>query len=95
MANLAEQLKKEMNNDYKNWLSRYEEKLRTFTSSSIKDYGKAYVYCNAFCNNTYFGCCGSVLPSERAFLEKWLEENGFRHYESCNGHGARMIVWTL
>ncbi len=76
-------------------MSKYEEKLKTFTLSSIKDYGKAYVYCHGFCNDTYFGCCGSVLPSERAFLERWLDENGFSHYESYNGHGARMIVWKL
>lgn len=95
MEKFAEQLRNETNEEYKQWVAKHEENIKSLTANLIKQYGKAGVLCHAYCDKTNFRTCGTVTLGELNFLLKWLDDNGFKHNFSYNSHGARSIEWHL
>lgn len=94
--NFAEELQKEQDLQYKEWVSKHENRIKSYTKSCIRQYGYADVYCHGHCEETKFGPgMGTLLMNEEHFLTRWLREQGFMYRNGSNSHGARTIEWRL
>lgn len=91
--NFKEQLDRELDREYQEWLKKYGKDIATFTESSYRQYGKIEILCHGRCSETNFTGFPTVKLSDKVFLIKWITDNGFRYYESSNSHGAPMVCW--
>lgn len=91
----ADELKLNRDNKYVEWVKKNENAIKDYTKRMIEWRGEAKAYCHGYCQKTQFGCMASVLPSDKDLFVRWLNENGFKHYDTFNGYGSRMIVWYV
>lgn len=84
-----------MDSSYEEFLKKHDLRLERMTKADFKQYGKAIALCHGYCNETEFGDFASCRVEDKAYLIRWIKENGFRQSISYNSHGTPSIVWYL